>query len=90
MAEDKRIVAGARCTWWGSISEIKTRNGIPCCPHCLNVLLEFDSQEKWDESVKRHEDNGNPGYKAMVDWGRGKCFPNYEVLKFRYKCEKMQ
>lgn len=27
---------------------------------------------------------GNPGYRAMIEWGRGRCFPSYQALKSAY------
>lgn len=80
---DERIVAGARCTWWDSIDKVATRNSLPVCPHCGNVLYEFESQEIWDGMVAEH-DSVEPGYEALVAWGRGKCFPNYEAVKAAY------
>jgi hypothetical protein len=88
MKPDTRIPYGARCTWWDSIDNVGRREtpsgAIPCCPHCMNVLFEVESEKVWFESVDRHEANGNPGYRAMVEWSRGKCFRSYGDLKAAY------
>lgn len=88
---DTRIPYGIRCTWWDSISKVALTapsgpHGIriPCCPHCGSPLFEVESEQVWFEGVDRHEANGNPGYRAMVEWGRGKCFPNYAALTKAY------
>lgn len=83
---DKRIVYGARCMWWGSISEVghaPTRSGhpLPCCPHCGGVLMEVDSIETWMQQAQEWEANGHPGYGAFLAWLRGKCYPNMDAAQ---------
>ena len=84
-ALDTRIAYGARCTWWDGIRQIGKRDGLPCCPHCRNVLFEMENEGQWFSGVDRHEANGHPGYRAMVEWARGKCFKNYNELKKAYE-----
>lgn len=92
MTTDARVVYGARCSWWDSIDKAGTSksalHSIPCCPHCKQVLFEMESQEHWDAMVEKYENDGHPGYKAMVDWGRGKCFPNTRALEAAYNRSK--
>lgn len=77
----QRIVYGARCTWWDGIAKVgKLGSGLPCCPHCRNVLFEMDNEEQWWAGVDRHETDGHPGYRAMMEWARGKCFPDFPTL----------
>lgn len=81
---DSRIPYGFVCTWWDSIDKVG-RNGIlPCCPHCQGMLFEMESEKAWFDGVDAYEASGNPGYRAMIEWGRGKCFPNYDALKSAY------
>lgn len=73
--KDKRFVYGARCCWFGSITEVgHTDGGLPCCPHCRSVLYEMPDETTWWDGVDRYEASGHPGYRAMVEWMRGKHF----------------
>ncbi|WP_026783127.1 hypothetical protein [Pleomorphomonas koreensis] len=73
--KDKRFVYGARCCWFGSISEVGHTNiGLPCCPHCGSVLYEMPDEATWWDGVDRYEAAGHLGYRAMVEWMRGKHF----------------
>lgn len=76
--KDKRIVYGAQCVWWGSISEVATRGPmkLPCCPICKGMLLEMDSEDDWWAGVDRQEAI-NPGYREFIQWLRGKCFKTH-------------
>lgn len=82
---DMRIAHGARCIWWDSISKVGTRNGMPCCPFCRNVLLECPSEEEWFKQVDKYEALEHSGYRAFVEWLRGKCFKNSFVAKAVYE-----
>jgi hypothetical protein len=87
---DKRIVYGARCTWWDSIDKVghyKTASGhsLPVCPHCRSPLFEVTNIDEWMRGVDRHEVNGNPGYQALTKWGRGKCFASFDDLRSSYE-----
>lgn len=84
-----KITSGARCTWWDTIDKtgrVATPSGhsLPCCPHCSGVLLEVPNEEAWFEGVDRYEAAGNPGYRALTEWARGKCFPTYGDLRAAY------
>ena len=79
--KDTRISYGAFCTWWDSIWQVGKTGGLPSCPHCRGLLYEVPDERQWFKGVDRHEANGNPGYRKMVEWGRGKCFKNYTFLK---------
>lgn len=85
---DNRIAYGARCTWWDGIRKVGKRQvgefSLPCCPHCKGMLFEMQNEGEWFAGVEKHEKNGNPGYRAMVEWGRGKCFRNYDEMKHAY------
>jgi hypothetical protein len=87
---NNRIVYGARCTWWDSIDKVghhKTSSGhnLPVCPHCGSPLFEVTNVDEWIRGVDRHETNGNPGYRALTEWGRGKCFASFDQLRFAYE-----
>lgn len=71
-----RVVFGARCTWWGSITETaSTGTGLPCCPHCGGVLFETDDEATWWAGVDAFEAEGRPGYRRLIEWARGRCMP---------------
>ena len=74
------------CTFWTDDWDSLRATGsqIPCCPHCGAVGFEKDKQEWWRE-IHLHETNGHPGYAAMMEWTRGKCFPNYTILATEYQ-----
>ncbi len=88
---DTRIPYGVRCTWWDSIDKVgqtsPSPSGIrlPCCPVCGGMLFEVGSEKEWFESVDRHEANGHPGYRKMVEWARGQCFPSYAAMSAAYQ-----
>lgn len=84
--KDTRVVYGARCTWWDSISESRPIPGstIPGCPHCHSPLFEVDSEGKWFQGVDAHEARGNTGYRATIEWARGKCFANMPAMAKAY------
>lgn len=81
-----RIVYGARCVWWNTITHAATTpNGLPCCPHCHNVLYEYGTEREWWNSATQHEHNGHPGYKTFLEWLRGRCYPNYPTAVAAYE-----
>jgi hypothetical protein len=80
--KDTRIVYGAGCTWWDSIDKVgKHPKGLPCCPHCNSMLFEMDGPDMWWSGVAAYEAKGNPGYREMIEWMRGKCFPSIAAAK---------
>lgn len=93
--DDKRLVYGMRCTWWENISAVAhtapgpSGHRIPCCPHCGSVLFEMDSEDRFIEQARSYESNGHPGYVQMLQWARGKCFPNMQALEKAYTSEGM-
>lgn len=87
---DTRIVYGMRGTWWDSIDKVghappgPSGHSIPICPCCGSPLFEMDSIEQWWAQVDAYEAKGHPGYRAMTEWGRGKCFQNMAALEAAY------
>lgn len=92
---DTRIAYGARCTWWDGIANVgltepgRSGHRIPCCPQCGSMLFEMESEEPWWDGVRKHESNGNAGYRLMMEWARGKCFPNLAALELTYAAATM-
>lgn len=83
---DQRIVYGAFCSWWDSISAAsRTPSGIPCCPHCGGVLFEVPTEESWWADVDRYEAAGHSGYRAFIEWERGRCFPSPGIALSIYR-----
>lgn len=67
---NQRIVYGASCAWWGSITEISSIRGLPACPHCNGVLFQMDDLAEWNASIDRYIAN-NPqmngdDYRALM------------------------
>jgi len=85
---DTRIVYSVHGTWWDSIDKVSTKNGLPVCPHCGSPLFEMESEDVWWAGVDRYEANGHPGYRAMMEWARGKCFSTMSALVFAYAASK--
>lgn len=83
-SEDTRIVYGATCTWWDSIHKIGLRSSLPCCPKCRGMLFEMNSEKIWWKNVEAHESAGNPGYRKLIEWARGKCFRDMKELTAAY------
>jgi hypothetical protein len=81
---DTRIAFGVRCTWWDSIGRVghvgPPGMRLPCCPTCGGMLYEVKDEATWMAGVDKHEAR-HPGYRAMVLWARGRCFPNHEAVK---------
>lgn len=74
---DTRYVYGATCTWHGPIQEIKTRSGLPACPHCGGLLMEYASRAEWDVPGKKFaEERGLKYYMGWLESLRvGHCLP---------------
>lgn len=85
---DQRIVTGARCVWWGSINTVASCGGLPCCPHCGSMLFEFPSEADWFVAVDAHEKAGNPGYRKVIEWMRGKHYNTFLEAKAQYLAEQ--
>lgn len=88
---EELLTYGARCTWFGLISETSQVpgtggggfGGLPCCPYCGGVLMQLDSEKQWWDGVDKYEAEGHPGYRAMWEWQREqkKCFRTTNDLK---------
>lgn len=61
--------------------------GLPCCPKCRGLLLEVPTLDAWMDNVDKHEANGHPGYRAFLEWQRGKCFKTMPEAKAAYTAE---
>ncbi len=78
---DNRLVYGAKCVWWDSISKVeKLPSGIPCCPHCRGVLFEVSNEAEYIDGAREY-DKTHPGYFDLIMWMRGRCFPSIEAAK---------
>jgi hypothetical protein len=85
---DPRIVYGARCAWWDSISEARSKDGgLPGCPHCGGVLYEVENIETWWTDVD-HQEKMKPGYRTFIEWLRGQCFSTYPAALDAYIASK--
>lgn len=87
----KRIVNGAHCTWWDSIAKAsQNAHGLPCCPHCGSVLFEVPNEVTWWATVDAHERTTQPGYRAQLEWMRGKCFPDFTTASEAYSASRVE
>jgi hypothetical protein len=82
MAELTDVFYGL-CTFWTDDWKSLARDGVPCCPFCGAPGFEMD-KAMWWQGIRAHEAKGNAGYVAMMEWAKGRCFPNYGVLKVAY------
>lgn len=92
MKDDDRVVWGIRCVWWDTIDKIglkteaygkKSENPLPCCPYCGSVLME-NTAERWWASVNA-QDEEDPGYRDLIEWMRGRCFPSMDEARAAYE-----
>lgn len=80
-----RVVYAARCSWWDTIDKVgTTSSGLPVCPSCGSPLFEQESEAVWWEGVDEHERTTEPGYRAFVEWLRGKCYPSVDAARDIY------
>lgn len=82
------IVYGARCVWWDNIegAALHRDSGLPCCPHCGSVLFQVE-EATWWQHVEAHEAAGNPDYRKLIEWLRGKCFHTMDQAQRAYDRE---
>lgn len=82
---DPRIVTGARCTWWDSIDKTSSTRvgGLPCCPFCGGVLFEVANEAEWWGQVDVYA-LANPGYRELIEFLRGRCFPDMDIARAAY------
>ena len=83
--KDQRVAYGATCTWWDDISKVgkmppSNGHSLPCCPRCGGVLFEVPNEAEWFAGADQYERDGHPGYRAKLEWSRGKCFPNQDAM----------
>ncbi len=89
---DTRIVYGMRCVWWDGIEKTartpeRDGHSFPCCPCCGSVLMQMDDPKQWWDTVEKHEAAGHPGYRAFIEWMKGKCFPDMKSAKAVYEAK---
>lgn len=89
MEQDNRIAYGAMCTWWDSIHKVGSAGhgplgSLPCCPKCKGVLFEVDNETQWFVGVDAYERDGHPNYRHMMEWGKGRCYPDLKALERAY------
>lgn len=66
---------------------VRVSPGLPCCPHCKGLLMEFPNLEAWMKNVDKFEADGHPGYRGLLEWQRGKCFKTMPLARAAYKAE---
>jgi len=52
--------------------------------------MEVPSLKDWNRNVDEWEAAGHPGYRAMMDWARGKCFPSMTAMKASYDARPIE
>lgn len=83
------IVHGAGCTWWDVIENAGHHTGahpLPCCPHCGSVLYQHDNEQAFWAGSKEYEKT-HPGYIALMQWMKGKCFKTMADAAAAYESE---
>lgn len=58
--------------------------GLPCCPHCGGMLFEVGSIDAWWAGVDAYEARGNPGYRRMIEFSRGRHFRSQAQAQAAY------
>jgi len=92
---DGRVFYGLCTFWTDDWSVMGSSSGIPVCPKCGSVGFET-TLTKWMVGVRQHEmgttgavapserRDPHPGYVQMIVWGKGRCFPNWEIAQQAY------
>ncbi len=85
LAIDSDLMAyGVGCCWFDNISKVSQHpSGIPCCPFCGSVLMQAPTASYWRDAQK-YEDDGHPGYVALLKWQQGKCFKTMAEARAAY------
>lgn len=99
---DKLHVSAVCCAWSGPISAVGLLNmgkmtvggkeiespGLPCCPHCKSVLMQYDEAEWW-QGAERHEKAGATNYVEFLKWkeAQNKCFQTVELAADAFRAE---
>jgi hypothetical protein len=52
------------------------------------MLFEFPSEADWFVAVDAHEKAGNPGYRKVIEWMRGKHYNTFLEAKAQYLAEQ--
>jgi len=82
---DRRYVSCTSCTWHDVIDKAEQRRDLtPCCPFCGSTLYELPSQDDF-EALARSADQSHAGMAAMLEWSRGKTFPDHDTLENAYR-----
>jgi hypothetical protein len=83
-----------RCVWWDGIEMVGKMPGtegrlgsLPCCPHCNSPLMQMDDPAQWWATVEKHEADGHAGYRAFIEWMKGKCFPTMSAAQAAYQAK---
>lgn len=86
----RRIVYGARCTWWDSADKAgRKESGLPCCPFCGSVLMEVDDEAEWWRGIERNPQSETvPHFHDFVTWLRGQCFSSFEAARSVFELER--
>jgi hypothetical protein len=48
------------------------------------MLFEVPDEQTWLASVDKYEAASHPGYRAFIEWQRGKCFASMEGARATY------
>ena len=89
---DGRVFYGLCTFWTDDWGVMGSSSGIPVCPKCGSVGFET-TLTKWMAGARRHEEgviegsadrDPHPGYVQMIVWGKGRCFPNWEIAQRAY------
>lgn len=83
---DTRVVYGVTCTYWGDITTVAVRNGLPVCPSCRRPLYEMENEAVMLLGAAEF-DKTHPGYLDMVKWAKNRkpCWKSMEQLEAEYR-----
>src|SRR6478736_1018779 len=88
-----RIIMGAECTWWDTADKAKLGgpdNGLLLCPHCGGLTYDMINWDIFMAAIDTQALDKAPGYRSIVEWGRGQCFNDSHALERAYKAAHPQ
>lgn len=92
MQENRDVVVyGAQCSWIGALADagaipMEHGDSMPCCPHCQGPLFEI-SRAQWDSTLAER-DARTPGYRDLIAWMWGRCYPSFSIAQSAYSIAK--
>lgn len=96
MAKQTDVFYSMHCTFWTDDWSRVALAGVPVCPGCGSVGFEADRAE-YLSSARAWEDGTSPkapgvrhpGYVALLEWARNRCFRSLAALQAAYEARDL-